>query len=371
MRRSLSRRRPDHGSRWSISRAHPLAALFARLTRPTLAVPHAHQRSWRLSILLAVLLALATGGVAGAQPPLAQTLPAGRSIGALPGSRALPATETRTNARWRDEASGTALVMQLVQVGDSVPGQFAFTIPSGDQIVVSGITLGRLPPSTNAPALIQLAQSLSTLPLDASFDSQLTTCAPATVVVSGTQRAAPVIQKGATLSGIATLTLRVGQGGLVAYAALTFAPAGSGTPCVQSSPPQFQLQDGCTAAGCTAPSPPVARVTSYSGALTAAVHSGDWSAVFQQNSQTVRAQYSPGDFAAQMRADAARYGQITAVSKPLGPPLMRVDSAGQAYFVVVQSVTYQLNGSTQRARIASYYLLEDGEWHFWFSEPPQ
>jgi asparagine N-glycosylation enzyme membrane subunit Stt3 len=96
----------------------------------------------------------------------------------------------------------------------------------------------------------------------------------------------------------------------------------------------------------------------------------DWSTVYQQNSQIVREQYSASDFAALMQADAARYGQITAVSTPQSPPVIQVDDSGQTYFTVVQTVTYQLNGSTKQTQVTSYYLLEDGDWHFWFSEAP-
>lgn len=371
MRRSLSQRRATYRARRGARGGSPVAALFARLTRPAGAWPHGRGRAWWTAPVLALLLALAGFGMAGAQPPLARALAGAHGAGAIPGARTTPAATNRTHARWHDETNGTTLVMQLIETGNGLPGQFTFTIPTGDQIVVSGSVLSKQPPSSNAPALIQLAQTLRTLPPDASFDSQVTACAPATIVSHGTQQSTPqLLKQGITQSGIATLTLHVGQGGLVAYAALTVAALGSGTSCVQSDPPQFQMEDGCTPTGCSAPPPPAGRASNYGSAVSAAARSRNWSTVYQQNSQAVREQYSASEFTAQMQAAADRYGQITAVSAPLGPAVIQVNDAGQAYFVVDQTVTYQLNGSTKQARVTSYYLLEDGDWHFWFSEAP-
>jgi hypothetical protein len=64
-----------------------------------------------------------------------------------------------------------------------------------------------------------------------------------------------------------------------------------------------------------------------------------------------------------------KYGTITAIAPSSGQPSVRFDSGGQAYFTVVESVTYSHSGKSTTTQLTSYYLLEGGAWMFWFSEP--
>jgi hypothetical protein len=62
-----------------------------------------------------------------------------------------------------------------------------------------------------------------------------------------------------------------------------------------------------------------------------------------------------------------KVGKITAIT-PI-PETVAVQTAptGESYFIAHSDVTFLLNGQTSTRRVASYYLLEGGQWRFWFS----
>lgn len=323
-----------------------------------------------LAALLALLLLLRGSG-AGLAPPTAGAAPftlfSAGGPGLAAGTSLWRAAEQRTSAAWRDPSRATAFALRPPPAAGGLRGlavlgtEFVFVLPDGSQVLGTSATL------------TPLLRELSALGPGDPFDASQTLCTTASRVYA---QAGQVGQTGKPVDpytevGEAHLLLHIGQGGLIAYAGLSFLPGAN----VCTQPPTWEMQAGCVGtqspADCTPPAPPAAAAQSYGSAFTAAVQSRSWSAVYALNSQLVQGQYSAASFAALMNQDAADLGRITSISAPLTTPLISFDSSGQAYFVATQNITRAADGITTTQRISSYFLLEGGAWRFWFSQAPK
>jgi hypothetical protein len=171
------------------------------------------------------------------------------------------------------------------------------------------------------------------------------------------------------------LGVHVGQGGLLAYAGLSYVALGQtaflASACVLTSP-QFEMKAGCSdlTSPCAQLLTPTQAVVQYNQAVVGAGQTGDWNSVWVQTSQAVTAQYTSGTFSALMNQQAQRVGRITSIVPNSASPTIQFSAAGEAYFISHDTVTLDHNGSTKQLLITSYYLVEGGGWKFWFSCQP-
>jgi hypothetical protein len=355
MRHTSSRRRHRRPSRES-GFLGPMWANAIRLAHEIQARAGQRRVWWALPAL--ALLAAAWIALS-AWSPLAHAVPAAPDASDSAWHLAQQTTP-RTQIRWRDTADQTEMTLVLAQSNGNPLGAFTFVIPGGDQVVVQ------------RSGLVKVAAALSQLAPDAAFDSQQTVCTIGTLINASGQLP-PLFRDFVgrpVVSATVGLTLHVGQGGLVAYAGMSLFLSSVSAGC--SGPPQYQLMAGCdssgTPAGCTAPQPPAQMVVQYTTALVAAVRSNNWGAVYGYNSQTVKEQYSQGDFTTAMQHAVSQVGRITSISTSSAPIEVQTDSSGQTYFTVAETITYDQGGSSHTQQVTSYYLLEDGNWHYWFSK---
>jgi hypothetical protein len=249
-------------------------------------------------------------------------------------------------ARWQDEAQKTAFSIHL-KVSKEPPGNaYSFTLPSGDQIV-GGVSLKA---HTNG-------------------DFEGLSCQPAQLLGGKPRQVA------------AELTTRFDAHALVAFAQIRIAeiPAFDSvavtTLCALANN-TYTMQSGCDPSGACVD--PVAEASAapprYESQLIAAnndpskVRSPEtWRLVYDASSSFIRGQYSRAQFADAMARAIEQVGKITAI-KPI-PETVAVQTAptGESYFIAHSDVTFSLNGQTATRRVASYYLLEGGQWRFWFS----
>ena len=309
--------------------------------------------------VIAVAALLAAAGLVASRPATTQAqarqgqplAPAAHTLARAQPPAALPAV-----GRWTDTAHGTAYTVRLQ--GDVAPtavaavgrpGTFTFATPKGEQI--QGFAgLARQPDNsiTQGPPSGTPAQ-----------------CGKGVIVTDA----------GAT-AVVFTLRARFDQYALVAYATIAYALAndqqGFTAVCLGDGTPPFTyvMASGCTPDTCTDPLAEAGpAVTSYDTAVvTAAQHGGGaWDAVYTLTARTIAGQYTRAQFAATLDQQAGTAGRIRAISEPTSPPEVVFDAAGQAYFTVTQTVTTQLNGATTDHRVTTYYLLEGGQWLFWFT----
>ncbi|HEV2236821.1 MAG TPA: hypothetical protein VGR57_09210 [Ktedonobacterales bacterium] len=180
--------------------------------------------------------------------------------------------------------------------------------------------------------------------------------------------------KPSTTPVVFALTTRIGPQGLVAYVGLAYASAEDAIGIKRVCGPvsfTYQVLAGCTAQTCTDPlataGPDVGKHNSAVTHASAANTKDSWNAVYAISSQSVKAQYTETDFANALIAQQKAKGKITRISPITTPPVVQYDAAGQAYFAVTQTVTLDRNGATTSRQVTSFYVLEGGEWHFWFS----
>ncbi|HKS71352.1 MAG TPA: hypothetical protein VJQ45_13090 [Ktedonobacterales bacterium] len=362
--RALRRRRQPHPVRPTrIVLSHQiLARLRAALRSAAWWAPS-------LAALLAISVALSGAGTVRGATASRALAPAHPWIG-----RATPPDSLPSLARWQDITDGTAYALHIT--GGGAEGfavarggnLFTFTTPTGDQIA------GLVP-------LVKLA--------DQSY-AQSTAKDPTTLggcvggsLLAGNQASTPNGPAGASATHQVAVALqaRFDQYLLVAYVHILYAPAADPKATTAVCQGQagavgvtsLEMVAGCAAAGCGSPldnamtAPPA-----YEQAMVQAMkqHSvAGWSTVWALTSRAVTAQYSKADFATLMNQLIDKVGTITAMTPASGPPAVRWDSGGQAYFTVVENVTYSHGGKTATTKLTSYYLLEGGAWMFWFSEP--
>lgn len=356
-------------------RSHPARA--TRATHPTISFAtrlRAAVRSagwWMpsLAALLVIAVALSGAGTATAASGSHNLAPAHPWIG-----RASPPTTIPPIARWQDVTNGTAYALHVTNNpltnAASVRGGnlFTFTTPSGDEV-------GGLVPITKL-ADGSLAQTTSNDP------TVLGGCQSGTLIASS-QTSTPAGATGPTYTQSVVFALQAHFDPylLVAYAHILYAPATDqnaigavckGQPAV-SGVTGLEMNAGCTATSCGSPlddamnAPPT-----YEQAMIHAMQErgvDGWSTVWGLTSRVVTAQYSKADFAAVMNHLSDQVGTITAMAAVSGPPAVQWDNGGEAYYTVVENVTYTHGGKSKTVQITSYYLLEGGAWMFWFSAP--
>jgi hypothetical protein len=309
--------------------------------------------------VIGVVALLAVAGLVASRPATHAQARQGQ-LAALPIghilARAQPPAALPAVGRWTDPAHGTAYTVRLQSdvtptaiavVGR--PGTFTFATPKGEQI--QGFAgLARQPDN----AITQVPPSGT--PAQCGKGIILTDAGTAAVVF--------------------TLRARFDQYALVAYATISYALSsdqqGFAAVCLGDGTPPFTyvMASGCTPDTCTdALTEAGPAVTGYDTTVVAAAQHGGaaWDAVYVLTARTITGQYTREQFAAALDQQAGTAGRIRAISEPTSPPEVVFDAAGQAYFAVAQTVTTQLNGATTDHQVTTYYLLEGGQWLFWFT----
>lgn len=321
-----------------------------------------------LAALLAVTVALSGAGAARGATSSHAVAPTRAWIG-----RATPPDGLPPIARWQDITDGTAYALHVTAGAGGITraragNLFTFTTPSGDQVA------GLVP-------LVKLADQ-SYAQTTAKDPATLGGCVSGSVIASG-QTPAPNGRAGASATQPATIALQAhfDQYLLVAYVHVLYAPTADAKAALAvcngqvgaSGVTSLEMVAGCTAASCGSPlDNAMAAPPAYEQAMVQAMKQrgpAAWGKVWALTARSVTAQYTRADFATLMNRLSDKYGTITAIAPASGPPAVRFDSGGQAYYTLVEKVTYAHGGKSTTTQLTSYYLLEGGAWTFWFSEP--
>lgn len=348
---------------------------------------------------LAIALTLGVGvfgGAAsrgGARAQVAGALHAQAPLGARkPGAPSVRMATPPTTPRWVDPAHKTALSLQTTQLsakdlqtlfptGEPAGVTFyivRFTLPDTTQVIGAAVGDANLQGSQQT---IQLVTS-SLL----AYDS-----ATGAIVVTGTAganiqatRAIPCgvgVVVGANVTSVALYSVVgfVAADMLSAYADVSYAPfavgqANSATTCATIYPPATAKLHAEMDTGCYGPNDPTpcrdpqTMAGPTTGAYDQAIIAEDWATAYALCAPDISGQYDEGAFANAMQRQAQQHGRITAISSPTAIQIA-FTYGGQAYYTTTQQVTYTLNGSTTTRTLTSYFLLDGGQWRFWFSEP--
>jgi hypothetical protein len=134
------------------------------------------------------------------------------------------------------------------------------------------------------------------------------------------------------------------------------------------------MQSGCDPSGVCIDPVATASVAlpKYENQLVAANNApspsqATWQPVYDSSSSVIRGQYSNGQFADAMAHAIEKAGKITVITPVAETIAVQTSATGQTYFIAHSAVTFSRNGQTSTRTIASYYLLEGGQWRFWFS----
>lgn len=93
----------------------------------------------------------------------------------------------------------------------------------------------------------------------------------------------------------------------------------------------------------------------------------NWTAVYQDMASADVQGMTPDQFAQTMTQSAQTTGTVTNITIT-SAPVVKSSQDGIVYYIVDEQVTLSLNGATSQVNIASVFLLEDGQWRFWFSK---
>lgn len=279
--------------------------------------------------------------------------------------RVAPPTGFPATARWIDVSNGTSFTLAL-QAGAAtslaVEGhRFTFTTPTGDQV-------------QGALTIAKLADGSYTEPTPNSVPAGKLTCAKGVLHPSkATGGAQPVTY---------TLETHFDQYAMVAYAHIVYALArdaqGSAAVCAgqtgQGGEQTFDMLSGCDTNTCASPVDTAGpTVTAYDSSVVGAATQGNaqsWKKVYTGVSRVIAAQYGGDRFGSAIAQQAQKKGRIKSITPTTTAPQVQFDSAGQAYFVVTDAVAMDKGGgATSTVNVTSYYLLESGQWAFWFSMP--
>ncbi|HEY7974223.1 MAG TPA: hypothetical protein VID72_02675 [Ktedonobacterales bacterium] len=347
--RALGQRRaPNTGHRMTWRSA--LAALWSVIQR----------RGPGQRIGAAALLVVCASLLTGAQ--------AGSAAGAKTSQRQValrvsPPAALPPVARWIDVRHGTSytVVLQANVSIQAVGGyRFTFTTPAGDQLA------GALPITKLADG--SYAQST---PVNSAGAP---TCFQGVLSLSK--------NSGGVVGVVYTLVTHFDQYAMVAYAHLVYAPArdqaGVAAVCAhqtgQGSEQALDMLSGCSATACTQPVDSAGpAVTTFESSVVGAARQGSppsWKQAYTGTSRVITAQYGSDRFGTLIEAQARTKGRITSITPANTSPQVQFDAAGQAYFSVTDAVGLDKSGgNTATVTVTSYYLLESGQWVFWFSMP--
>ncbi len=316
----------------------------AALVATALLLALAMTQSGRISLLLA------------AHNQRAEDTPAHAHVSGTGGSAPLMArahaVTTQPVGYWHDTQVDTTYSAGLIPNSDGF-ASYTFVLPTSSQIT-STARLVQLPDGSYAEGT--------------GVTNSKVAAAIATSLDAGS---VPDIRQQGTLVSDTTVPIgyfffgHISADGLAAYA--TFTVTCSRFTCpgnVTSKEITYQLSVGCTPTSCTdLASQAAPSVTTYDNAVLKA----DWNTVWKSTSQQITAQYPEPEFVASITSQIQSVGRITSISAPLAPPAVQFTPEGQAYFSVDQMITVEHNGSSSTKTETSYYLLESGEWQFWFS----
>ena len=180
---------------------------------------------------------------------------------------------------------------------------------------------------------------------------------------------------------VATLNSHFDAHALVAFAQIGFVVASSvdsaaqlAALCKKATGNTFTMQSGCDPSGVCVDPVATASVAlpKYENQLVAANNAtspsqATWQPVYASSSSVIRGQYSNGQFADAMARAIEKVGKITAITPVAETIAVQTSATGQTYFIAHSDVTFSRNGQSSTRTIASYYLLEGGQWRFWFS----
>jgi hypothetical protein len=313
--------------------------------------PRPNARSIRL--VTALLAVVCLGAIAMVvRPPTAHGSAITTMARRFVGPNSLPNV-----ARWQDEAQETAFSIRLrAPAGASANGSasstgfsaavgntYSFTLPSGDQIVGEAF-----------------------LAKQDNGDFATSGCQVARLVASKPQQV------------VAQLNARFDASALVAFAQIGFVGASTVTDPAQlavlckRATNFVTMQSGCDPSGACVDPVATASVTlpRYENQLVAAnkaPSSSAWQQVYDSSSSVIRGQYSSAQFADAMAHAIEKVGKITAITPIPETVVVQTAPTGESYFIAHSDVTFSLNGQTATRRVTSYYLLEGGQWRFWFS----
>lgn len=318
----------------------------------TFSWPQPNARAVRLVSALLAVVCLATIAMM-TRPPTAHGSAAANMARQFVGPEGFPDV-----ARWQDEAQKTAFSIRLrapaaasakgsasqTSFSAAIGNTYSFTLPSGDQIV------GEVFP-TRQP----------------NGDFNVAGCQVARLVASRPQQV------------VATLSSHFDAHALVAFAQIGFVvassvadPAQLAALCKKATGNTFTMQSGCDPSGvCVDPvataSVALPRYENQLIAANKAPSPSSWQQVYDSSSGVIRGQYSSGQFADAMARAIKKAGKITAITPVAETIAVQTSPTGQSYFIAHSAVTFSRNGQTSTRTIASYYLLEGGQWRFWFS----
>ena len=321
---------------------------------------HHRRASWRVNTHLAMLLRMPRslrslawiGWAAGAA--LALLLALGLSFTGQSGNQQVAAAAPAQRA-WEGRASApelppvvhffdsnrnTSYTVWLRDTADNKAGAFVFTLRDYTQI------------KGNVP--ITQIQDNTFIQSSSSFSNNAVVTCTARVATASSEDPANVF-----------LQARIDKSGLVAYAQIGY------SGCRTKLGGEGVMESGCTPTSCNdllaQVGPAVQQYDSSMVAATADRSQDSWNKVYGQICQTVRAQYSPEQFAAELNKQIDSLGRITAISPITSAPIVQYDTGGHAFYAVKQRITYSLNGATTTRDSTTYYLAEGGQWVFWFS----
>jgi hypothetical protein len=269
-------------------------------------------------------------------------------------------------ARWVDVHRGTSYTIALPA---SAPAslvaaggfRFTFTTPTGDQLVAA-------------------------LPIAKQPDGSYTQSTPVNATTGALTCIRGILhlsQNGAGAEAIVyTLAARFDQYALVAYAHLVYASArdqvGAAGVCSgqtgQGSEQAVDMSSGCTASACESPVETAGpTVTAFESSVVDAAKGGgpqSWKQPYAGSSRVITAQYDSERFGTLIEQQAQKHGRIKSITPTNASPQIQFDTAGQAYFAVTDAVELDKgSGNITKVTVTSYYLLESGQWVFWFSMP--
>lgn len=279
--------------------------------------------------------------------------------------RVSPPTGFPAVARWMDVKDGTAYTVRILGRASARLATsgflFTFTTPTGDQLIAA-LPIAKLPDGT-------YTQSGPVNPNTGAL-----TCLDGALRLSKNGGGAEPI--------VYTLNSHFDQYALVAYAHLLYAPAndkiGATAVCAgqtgQGAEQALDMFSGCTASDCTSPVDTAGpAVTSFEASVVSSAkqrNAQSWQQVWAGSSRVITAQYDSGRFGALIEQQTRKVGRITSITPSTTSPQIQFDAAGQAYFSVTDTVALDKgSGNTSSVTITSYYLLESGQWVFWFSMP--
>jgi hypothetical protein len=247
-------------------------------------------------------------------------------------------------ARWQDEAQRTAFSIRLTVSKEPLGNAYSFTLPSGDQIV-GGVFLKTHENGDFEGLSCQYVRLLGDKPRQVA----------------------------------AELTTRFDAHALVAFAQMTVTEipvidsVDLASLCKQASN-TYTMQSGCGPSGACVDPVAAASVAAprYENQLVAAnkepsPSAATWRPVYDSSSSVIRGQYNSEQFADAMARAIEKVGKITAITPIAETVVVQTAKTGESYFIAHSDVTFSLNGKSSTRTVASYYLLEGAQWHFWFS----